>query len=70
MLYETGGGGAGIVEMVEERLFHVMRKVLAILRSCPCQSGCPNCTYLAICERSNEPLDKAGGIAFLEKDFG
>lgn len=70
ILYETGGGGAGIVEMVEERLHHIMRKALAILRSCSCNSGCPNCTHLAICERSNEPLNKVGGIALLENVIG
>ncbi|MEX6702299.1 Zn-binding domain-containing protein [Peribacillus frigoritolerans] len=45
ILYETGGGGAGIVEMAEERLLHVMKKALAILRECPCEHGCPNCTH-------------------------
>lgn len=64
--YETAGGGAGIVEAIEERIFHIFNKGLGILKSCPCASGCPNCTHLSICEKNNDPLDKTGGIQFME----
>lgn len=66
--YETGGGGAGIMEAVEERLIHIFRKGLAILKTCPCSTGCPNCTHLSLCEKNNEPLDKKSGIQCME-DF-
>jgi DEAD/DEAH box helicase domain-containing protein len=59
--YETGGGGAGIMEAIEERLLHILKKGLGILKACQCMNGCPNCTHLTICEKNNEPLDKAGG---------
>nr|WP_160310242.1 DUF1998 domain-containing protein [Neobacillus vireti] len=51
MSYETGGGGAGIMEAVEERLIHIFKKGLGILKACPCSSGFPNCTHLPICEK-------------------
>jgi DEAD/DEAH box helicase domain-containing protein len=66
VLYETGGGGAGIMEAVEERLIHIFKKSLGILSACTCSNGCPNCTHLSICERNNNPLDKKGGIQLLE----
>jgi DEAD/DEAH box helicase domain-containing protein len=65
--YETGGGGAGIMEAVEERLIHILKKGLGILKSCSCSNGCPNCTHLTICEKNNDPLDKEGGIQLIEE---
>jgi DEAD/DEAH box helicase domain-containing protein len=65
--YESGGGGAGIMEAVEERILHIFKKGLGILKSCPCSSGCPNCTHLSMCEKNNEPLDKANGILLMEQ---
>jgi DEAD/DEAH box helicase domain-containing protein len=67
ILYETDGGGAGIVDMVIDRLIQVIKKALSILRACSCEDGCPNCTHLSFCERSNEPLDKKGGINLFEQ---
>ncbi len=67
VFYETGGGGAGIMEAVEERLIHIFTKGLGILTACPCETGCPNCTHLSICEKNNEPLDKMGGIQLMEQ---
>jgi DEAD/DEAH box helicase domain-containing protein len=64
--YESGGGGAGIMSAIEERLPHIFNKGLDILKACTCLSGCPNCTHLSICERGNEPLDKRGGIKLIE----
>jgi DEAD/DEAH box helicase domain-containing protein len=64
--YESGGGGAGIMAAIEERLLHIFNKGLGILKSCTCLSGCTNCTHLYICEKGNEPLDKIGGIQLIE----
>ncbi|MFZ3591344.1 DEAD/DEAH box helicase [Bacillus sp. DJP31] len=64
--YETSGGGAGIMEVVEQRLLHILKKGLEILKSCPCSNGCPNCTHLSFCERNNDSLDKSGGILLME----
>jgi len=64
--YETSGGGAGIMQTVSERLFHILKKALGILKACGCANGCPNCTHLLICERNNETLDKGGGIELIE----
>ncbi|MFC0189458.1 DEAD/DEAH box helicase [Fictibacillus aquaticus] len=66
VIYETGGGGAGIVDAVEERFIHILRKASGILNACSCTNGCPNCTHLSGCEQGNERLDKQGGIKLLE----
>lgn len=65
--YETGGGGSGIIETVIDRLPHILKKALNILKACSCHSGCPNCTHLSFCERNNESLDKQNGIQLLEQ---
>ncbi|MFE1245117.1 DEAD/DEAH box helicase [Fictibacillus sp. NPDC058756] len=67
VIYETGGGGAGIVDAVQKRFIDIMDKALAILKACPCNNGCPNCTHISSCERGNDPLNKDGGIILLEK---
>ncbi|MHA7136609.1 DEAD/DEAH box helicase [Rossellomorea arthrocnemi] len=67
VFYETGGGGAGIIDTISERLHHILNKALSILKTCPCTEGCPNCTHLSHCERSNESLNKLGGIRLLSQ---
>ncbi len=65
VIYETGGGGSGIVDAVQRRFFEIMEIALEILKVCPCNNGCPNCTHISTCERGNEPLDKEVGMALL-----
>ncbi len=66
VFYETGGGGAGIMETISDRLINILNKAVAILKSCQCKQGCPNCTHLSTCERNNEVLDKSGGIELIK----
>lgn len=65
VLYETAGGGAGLMDAIRNRLQHLMRKAYSILTTCSCSEGCPNCTHLSQCERDNAPLNKNAGIWLL-----
>lgn len=64
-IYEGYPGGAGISEVAYEVASDHWRATLEGLKSCPCSSGCPSCVQSPKCGNFNEPLSKAGAIAFL-----
>jgi DEAD/DEAH box helicase domain-containing protein len=58
-------GGAGFAAASR----HLAATLEAIER-CPCDAGCPSCVQSPKCGNWNEPLDKAGAIAFLRTLLG
>lgn len=60
------GGGSGIVEAIMEKFEVLLERAYQLVRNCSCVDGCPSCIQLSKCERQNETLHKAGGIAVLE----
>jgi DEAD/DEAH box helicase domain-containing protein len=66
VIYDGYPGGAGIAELAFEAADRHLAATLEVLTSCPCESGCPSCVQSPKCGNWNEPLDKAGAIAFLE----
>ncbi len=71
-IYDGHPGGIGIAERGFEQFEGWVADTAALLRGCPCASGCPSCVQSPKCGNLNEFLDKAGALTFLSRlvDFG
>ena len=71
-IYDGHPGGIGIAERGFEQFEGWVADTAALLRGCPCTSGCPSCVQSPKCGNLNEMLDKAGALTFLQRlvDFG
>ncbi len=64
-LYDGHPGGVGITAKGFEDLPDLLGRVLDLLNSCPCESGCPSCVQSPKCGNGNRPLDKGGAARVL-----
>jgi DEAD/DEAH box helicase domain-containing protein len=65
VIYDGYPGGAGIAELGYQAGRGHLEATLEAVDRCPCAAGCPSCVQSPKCGNLNEPLDKAGAIAFL-----
>ena len=66
VIYDGYPGGAGIAELGFEAGRRHLEATLEAILACPCEAGCPSCVQSPKCGNWNEPLDKAGAVAFLK----
>jgi DEAD/DEAH box helicase domain-containing protein len=66
-VYDGHPGGVGITERGFEAFEGWVKDTARMLRGCPCLVGCPSCVQSPKCGNLNEPLDKAGALALLER---
>jgi len=66
-VYDGHPGGVGITERGFETFEGWVADTAGMLRGCPCLLGCPSCVQSPKCGNLNEPLDKAGSLAVLER---
>ena len=66
-VYDGHAGGVGITERGFERFEDWVDDTVRMLERCPCAAGCPSCVQSPKCGNLNEPLDKAGALAVLER---
>jgi DEAD/DEAH box helicase domain-containing protein len=66
-VYDGHAGGVGITERGFERFEDWVEDTRRMLERCPCAAGCPSCVQSPKCGNLNEPLDKAGAFAVLER---
>src|SRR5918996_466503 len=66
-IYDGYPGGAGISERGFQSAERLLGATLEVLRTCPCQTGCPSCVQSPKCGNGNEPLDKAGAARMIRE---
>ncbi len=66
-VYDGHSGGVGITERGFDRFEDWVEDTARLLQRCPCAAGCPSCVQSPKCGNLNEPLDKAGARALLER---
>jgi DEAD/DEAH box helicase domain-containing protein len=66
-VYDGHAGGVGITERGFERFEDWVDDTVRMLGRCPCAAGCPSCVQSPKCGNLNEPLDKGGALAVLER---
>jgi DEAD/DEAH box helicase domain-containing protein len=70
VVYDGYPGGAGIAELGFDAGRRHLEATLEVVLACRCEKGCPSCVQSPKCGNLNEPLDKAGAIAFLQTVLG
>jgi DEAD/DEAH box helicase domain-containing protein len=71
-IYDAYEGGAGIARKGFEKVAAHLAETAALLRDCPCSTGCPSCIQSPKCGNGNEPLDKEAAkllLALLLEDL-
>ena len=66
-IYDGHSGGVGIAERGFDVFEGWAQDTAKLLRGCPCERGCPSCVQSPKCGNLNEPLDKPGALALLER---
>ena len=66
-VYDGHAGGVGIAERGFEAFEGWVEDTAKLLDGCPCDHGCPSCVQSPKCGNLNEPLDKAGALALLDR---
>jgi DEAD/DEAH box helicase domain-containing protein len=66
-IYDGHTGGVGIAERGFDVFEGWVEDTARLLARCPCERGCPSCVQSPKCGNLNEPLDKAGALALLNR---
>jgi DEAD/DEAH box helicase domain-containing protein len=57
-IYDGHPGGVGLCREAFTKIGELLEKTLAVITSCPCDTGCPSCVHSPKCGSGNRPIDK------------
>ncbi len=66
-IYDGYEGGIGLTERGTDLIEQLIRSTYELINDCKCDEGCPGCIYSPKCGNDNQPLDKQGSLAILNK---
>ena len=66
VLFDDASEGSGLSFALFEAFDRLAERAHALVRDCPCVTGCPSCLLSPRCGSQNEPLYKPGAIRILE----
>ncbi|MGD2098891.1 MAG: DEAD/DEAH box helicase [Desulfobacterales bacterium] len=66
-IYDGIPDGAGLTRAAFADAQHLLHYTVKVIKSCPCESGCPSCVHSPQCGSGNRPMDKDGAVFILER---
>ena len=75
-IYDGHPGGVGLCREAFAKIGELLAKTMAVITSCPCETGCPSCVHSPKCGSGNRPIDKEAarrllvGLLAGEQDLG
>lgn len=64
-IYDGHAGGMGLAAEGFRRIRELLARTHDLIRTCPCEDGCPSCIQSPRCGNGNRPLDKAMALHLL-----
>ncbi|MEA5090541.1 DEAD/DEAH box helicase [Solidesulfovibrio sp.] len=65
-IYDGAPGGVGLSRMAFAKADEALKRTLAAVAGCPCETGCPSCVHSPKCGSGNRPIDKVACRFLLE----
>ncbi len=65
-IYDSYPGGVGLAQRGFDIILDLLGQTLELIKSCPCEQGCPSCIYSPKCGSGNKPLDKNAAVLILK----
>ncbi len=66
-IYDGVPGGVGLSRQAFKLAKKLLEYTFDVIRSCPCESGCPSCVHSPKCGSGNRPIDKTCAIFLLDR---
>ncbi|RLB88410.1 MAG: DEAD/DEAH box helicase [Deltaproteobacteria bacterium] len=65
-IYDGIPGGLGLSKQAFDKAKILLKQTLAVIVTCPCDTGCPACVHSPKCGSGNRPIDKSSAKIMLE----
>jgi DEAD/DEAH box helicase domain-containing protein len=66
-IYDGIPGGAGLSAQAFRRAEKLFSLTFDLIRTCPCENGCPACVHSPRCGSGNRPIDKGAALFLLDR---